>query len=43
MLEGPEELSPWCPTLAMAMKKRGVAIHEEAVAEPLIQDLGENM
>lgn len=31
--------SPWAPDLATAMRRRGCAIHEEAVADSLLSDL----
>jgi uncharacterized protein (TIGR02679 family) len=38
-LEGSPVPTPWCPKLAAALSERQVVIHEEAVAELLLNDL----
>jgi uncharacterized protein (TIGR02679 family) len=38
-LEGSPVPTPWCPNLATALSERQIVIHEEAVAELLLEDL----
>jgi uncharacterized protein (TIGR02679 family) len=38
-LEGSPVPTPWCPSLATALSERQIVIHEEAVAELLLEDL----
>lgn len=38
-LRGSPVPTPWCPQLAIALSRRQIAIHEEAVAESLANDL----
>ncbi len=39
LLRGSTVPTPWCPELANVLHERGIAIHEEAIAETLLKDL----